>query len=243
MGSTRLPGKVLREIDGQPMLWHVVTRSQAISLVDEVVVATTTESQDEQIVDYCRRKNFKIARGSEMDVLDRYYKISNEFDADTVVRITSDCPLISPAIVDRLIRVFNESSVDFVSNKDPWTHPVGLQAEVMTTEALQRTQLNAEYPADREHVTRYIRRSSDFDKKTLTNLLDLCTYSITDSETILRWVVDYQSDLNFVRAIYDHLASDIGRIFGQKVIFELLERRPELIDMTRHTTPEALTLS
>lgn len=242
MGSTRLPGKVLKPIDGRPMLWHVVARTRATSLVDEVVVATTTKNQDDQIVDYCTRNGVRYNRGSEIDVLNRYYETAKQFDADTIVRITSDCPLISPAIIDRLVRTFEEHSVAFVSNKDPFTHPIGLQAEVMKMETLRRVEQEADRPDDREHVTRYIRRSDGFDKLTIRNLLDTSEYRVTDHNTVLRWVVDYQSDLDFVREIYRYLSNGERCIFGQMSVFELLERRPELVAMTDHTTADALTL-
>jgi len=213
-----------------------------VPLVDDVVVATTTKVQDQQIADYCRQIDCDVSRGSEEDVLERYYETAKERDAEQTVRITSDCLLLSPEVTNRVIRIFNESSAEFVSNKDPYTHPIGLQAEVMTFEALSRMQEQAISSKGREHVTRYIRRSDKFEKRTVKNLLDTSHYSDTDDNTVLRWVVDYQSDLNFIRAIYHSLASDCRQIFGQHSVFELLERRPDLVSMTTHAMTSELKL-
>jgi len=207
-------------------------------LLDETVVATSVEAQDDQIADYCEAASFEYTRGSEADVLERYYQTAKEFDADTVVRVTADCPLISPAIIDRLIRIYSESDAEFVSNKKRYTYPNGLQAEVIQFETLKKTWKEATRPEDREHVTRYIRRSGDFAKRTVENQLDTSEYSITDDETVLRWSVDYQSDLEFVREIYDRLYTNGGWTINQLAVFEFLKRNPELVELTSHASPE-----
>jgi spore coat polysaccharide biosynthesis protein SpsF (cytidylyltransferase family) len=139
MGSTRLPGKVLKDIAGRPMLWHVVTRTRFASLLDKTVVATTVEDQDDQIVEFCEDEGFRYVRGSEDDVLDRYYKAAIEINADTVVRITSDCPLISPTIVDRTLRIFHNSDSEYANTKVEY--PNGLDVEAMTFSTLEQRQL------------------------------------------------------------------------------------------------------
>lgn len=240
MGSTRFPGKVLKDIADRPMLWHVVTRVQVASLLDETVVATTVEDQDEQIVAFCEESEFNYVRGSEEDVLDRYYQAANEMDADTVVRITSDCPLISPTIIDRTVRVFEETDCEYANTKIEY--PNGLDVESMQFAALERAWEEASAPADREHVTTYIRRSDAFDKAKVDNLLDTSRYSATDEDTVLRWSVDYPSDLEFVREIFDHLYTNGPWTFDQQAVFELLERRPDLVDITDHASPEKFEL-
>lgn len=241
LGSTRLPGKVLKDILDRPMLWHVVSRTQFATLLDNTVVATTVEDEDDRIVEYCEEAGFEYVRGSEEDVLDRYYKAAVEMEADTVVRITSDCPLISPTIIDRTIRVFEESGCEYANTKIEY--PNGLDVEAIRFEALERAWEEATRPEDREHVTTYIRRSKSFEKITVRNLLDTEQYRFTDEETVLRLSVDYPSDLGFVREIYDQLCGNGLWTFDQEAIFELLERQPDIVDMTEHATPEDFKLS
>lgn len=241
MGSTRLPGKVMKEIAGQPMLWHVVTRANLALLPDETIVATTVEDQDDRIAEYCEDNNFRYIRGSEDDVLDRYYRAASETDADTVVRITSDCPLISPTIIDRTLRIFRKGDIEYANTKIEY--PNGLDVEAMSFGTLERAWEEATLPKDREHVTTYIRRSSDFEKATIENLLDTSQYNATDEDTVLRWSVDYPSDLEFVRAIYNHLQKNGSWVFDQQAVFELFERHPEIVDITDHANPKDFKLS
>lgn len=240
MGSTRLPGKVLKDIVGRPMLWHVVTRTRVASLLDETVVATTVKDSDDQIVEYCENEGFNCSRGSEADVLDRYYTAAKEWNAETVVRITSDCPLISPTIIDRTVRTLNETGSEYVNTKIEY--PNGLDVEAMKFETLKRAWEEATRSEDREHVTTYIRRSDDFEKTTVENLLDTSKYSATDEETVLRWSVDYASDLEFVRRIYSRLCANGLWTIDQQAVFELLERNPELVEITDHASPEDFKL-
>ena len=236
MGSSRLPGKILKKIGDNPLLWHVVTRTRLASLLDETVVATTTKSRDDQVVDFCKKHDFEYTRGSEEDVLDRYYASANTHDADTVVRITGDCPLVSPEIIDRVVRIYRETEVEYANNK--FEYPNGLDVEAMQFETLERTWKEAESSEEREHVTPYIRSSDDFNKQKVTNPLDISTYSVTDADTILRWSVDYQSDLEFIREIYDRLSVNGSWTINQQAVFELLERAPEIVDMTDHASPD-----
>jgi spore coat polysaccharide biosynthesis protein SpsF (cytidylyltransferase family) len=217
------------------MLWHVVTRTRLASLVDETVVATTVEEQDDQIAELCEHHGFKYTRGSEEDVLDRYYQTADDYNADTVIRITGDCPLASPEIIDRVVRIYRDSGIEYANNK--LRYPNGLDVEAMRFETLKRTWEEAESSEEREHVTPYIRASDDFEKRKVTNPLDISTYSVTDSDTILRWSVDYQSDLEFIREIYDQLSVHGEWTINQQAVFEFLERNPEIVDMTDHASP------
>jgi len=154
MGSTRLPGKVLLDLAGEPVLARVVNRTQRATMLDEIVIATTTESRDEAIVELCSSRDWAYFRGSEDDVLDRYYQAAKKHHAEVVVRITSDCPLIEPEIIDLVIWKFlEEDSLDYVSNiLSPRTFPRGLDVETMTFEALKRAWQEDKNPAWREHV-------------------------------------------------------------------------------------------
>jgi spore coat polysaccharide biosynthesis protein SpsF len=228
MGSTRLPEKVLKDIGGRPMLSYVIERTQAASLLDDTIVATSTELGDDAVEQWCEDHGHSCQRGSEADVLERYYEVATHANADTIVRITADCPLISPPVIDRVVRVFHESDVDYASNKLRYTHPDGLDVEVFSFETLERTREMAETDEHREHVTPLMQTAPEFSRTNVENVVDLSAYSFTSEDVILRWTVDYPADLEFVRAIYDHLPAGNPWLPDQVAVLELLERNPEL---------------
>jgi spore coat polysaccharide biosynthesis protein SpsF (cytidylyltransferase family) len=228
MGSARLPEKVLMNIGDEPMLWHVYERATCASLVDQVVIATSTEPGDDEVAAFCEQRDISYFRGSETDVLDRYYQAARKQDADTIVRLTADCPLLSPPVIDRILRVYNQSTAAYVTNILEYTHPDGLDVEVFPFSALETAWEEATTPDEREHVTPYIRESEKYGNKNVENVIDTTRYTFTDEEKILRWTVDYPSDLEFVREVYNHLTENGHRIFDQQSVFELLERIPEL---------------
>jgi len=228
MGSTRLPEKVLMNIGEEPMLWHVYKRASYASLVDEAVIATSTESGDDAVESFCERRGIPCVRGSETDVLNRYYQTANETDADTVVRLTADCPFLSPAVIDRVIREFELSDCEYVSNTLEYTHPDGLDVEVFDKETLEVAWQEATEPYEREHVTPYIKGSDAIKSKNVENVLDMSAYEFVEEETILRWTVDYREDMEFVREVYDRLTKHGHWLFDQQSVLELLERTPEL---------------
>ena len=196
MGSTRLPGKVLAEIGGLTMLERVVMRTAAASSVDRVVVATTTGSDDDPIVDLCETTGVSWFRGSVNDVLDRYRGAADEFGADTVVRITSDCPLIDPSVIDRVVGAFDRQRPDYASNCIERTYPRGLDTEVLTRSALEQAWTEATEPPDRVHVTPYIYHHPE-----QFRLLSVTAPEVCED---LRWTVDTQLDLEVIREIYHH---------------------------------------
>ncbi|MFB6198452.1 MAG: cytidylyltransferase domain-containing protein [Halobacteriaceae archaeon] len=228
MGSTRLPEKVLMDIGPEPMLWHIYERARHASLIDDVVVATSEKPSDDEVKEFCEDRSIPCYRGSERDVLDRYYQTAKVYDANTVVRITADCPFLSPAVTDRVVRTFHKTNVDYVSNTIEYTHPDGLDVEVFPFSVLETTWKEAQRPDEREHVTVYIRESGKFSAKNVENVVDSSTYSFTEANTILRWTVDYPEDLEFVRTVYDHLTEHGHWIFDQISVLELLERNPDL---------------
>ena len=224
MGSTRLPGKVLLELVGEPMLVRVVNRTRRATRLDEIVIATTTEARDEAIVGLCTSHGWAYFRGSEGDVLDRYYQAAEEYGADIVVRITSDCPLIEPEIIDLVVREFlEEEELDYVSNTlPPRTFPRGLDVEVMSFETLERAWREDNDPAWREHVTPYIYRHPDkFRLKAISNDRDL---------SYMRWTVDTWEDLEFVCQIYNYFGHDR---FSWHEVLTLLEEHPEWLDINK----------
>lgn len=221
MGSTRLPEKVLADILGKPMVQRVIERVKAAMLLDRVILATTVEEQDTPLVNLSESLDVEVFRGSVDDVLDRYYQAARFFEVDVVVRVTADCPLIDPGIIDRAIQVFLEGEYDHVSTAYPVsTFPDGLDVWIFSMEALGKAWEEATLRSEREHVTPYIWENPHiFRLKTVTNTEDL-------SE--LRWTVDEENDLQFVREVYSHLDDGTERIFGMQEILHLLERYPEI---------------
>ena len=218
MGSSRLPGKSLADICGRPMLWHVVHRVQRARLVNKTVVATTEKCSDDPIALLCQQEGFPCFRGSDEDVLDRFYRAAKTHEADAVVRVTADCPLIDPVVIDRLIAQFQEGNVDYVSNAMRYTYPDGLDTEVFSFRALEQAWSEAQKASEREHVTPYL-RSGDFRAANV------------ESETPVaagqyRWTVDHLEDLEFVRKIYSAFRGN-GH-FGFQDVLRLLKERPDL---------------
>jgi len=227
MTSERLPGKVLMNILGKPVLWHVVTRLNGSELIEKVVVATTTNETDIPIIRFCDEMGIGVYAGSEENVLDRYYKAASHFSATVIVRITADCPLIDPKIVDRVIQYYleNKDKFDYVSTNHPTTFPDGLDTEVFSFEVLEKAWKNAKKQYEREHVTPYIWDQPE--KFRIGNVENDEDLSATE-----RWTLDYEEDLEFIRAIYANLYKE-GKIFGMEDVLKLLKKKPELRDINK----------
>lgn len=222
LGSTRLPGKTLAEIAGRPMLAHVVERARAIAGVDEVVLATTTNRQDDRLVEWATRARLPWVRGSEDDVLDRFHSALAEHPAAAVVRVTPDCPLLDPEVSGRVVAAWRgrQDTLDYASNVHPPTYPDGLDTEVIAREALETAWREATLPSDREHVTAFIwRQPTRFRLANVRNDQDLSG---------MRWTVDTAADLDFARTVYAHLDPDGTRRFGLGDALRLLRDHPEL---------------
>jgi glutamate-1-semialdehyde 2,1-aminomutase/spore coat polysaccharide biosynthesis protein SpsF len=217
MSSTRLPGKSLAAIEGRPMLWHVIEGVKRAKLVDRVVVATSTNGADDAIEKLCRDDGVACYRGSEDDVLDRYYVAAREEKAGVIVRITADCPLIDAEVIDRVVRRFQLGDVDYASNTIVQSYPDGLDVEVFSFAALEKAWREARRTSEREHVTPYM-RTEKFHSATVES-------DSAHAYRRCRWTVDEPNDLEFVASIYRAMR---GRDFGMNEIFELLEKDPEL---------------
>lgn len=223
MGSTRLPGKVLKDICGQPMLARVINCVRRATLPNKIIVATSTEPADNAVAELCAAHSIDVFRGSELDVLDRYYQAARAFAADGVIRITSDCPLIDPEVMDRAIGVFVDSQPDYASTALVRTYPRGLDTEVMSMSALERAWRSATEPYQRMHVTPYLYQNpAEFKCINVANDEDYSFY---------RWTVDTAEDLEMVRAIYDRLGPSDG--FGWRDVLALMQREPALAGMNR----------
>jgi spore coat polysaccharide biosynthesis protein SpsF len=226
MGSTRLPGKVLEDLAGEPVLARCVNRTRQARTLHQVVVATTIHPADDAIVRLCAGRGWLCFRGNEEDVLDRYYQAAVAHQADVVVRITSDCPLIEPEVVDRVIRKFldRQPGLDYAANTlPPRTFPRGLDVEVIRFDALECAWHEDQNPAWREHVTPYIYRNPE--------RFSLCGVANDVDYSSMRWTVDTPEDLALVRCIYEHLRHDP---FSWYEVLTLLEAHPEWLDMNRN---------
>lgn len=229
-GSKRLPGKVLADIGGETMLARVVHRTQRTRQLDEVVVATTVKEMDEAIVSEANKLGVPVFRGDEQDVLDRYYQAALIHRADVVVRITSDCPLIDPEVIDRVVGAFLNETPDYASNGLIRTYPWGLDTEVITLESLARAWREARELYQRTHVTPYIyQHPGKFRLLSVRNDVDYSAY---------RWTVDTPEDLDFVRAVYARLGA--AEKFSWREVLEVLAREPALTELNSHIRQKAL---
>jgi spore coat polysaccharide biosynthesis protein SpsF len=231
MGSSRLPGKVLKPLlDKSALYWNVYRISKS-RFIDEVVIATSTLDQDDAIIEECERYGWKHYRGSEQDLTDRYYQCAKEYQADYVVRITSDCPLVEPTVTDHVIATFHARypQLDYVSNTVGKTYPVGIATEIFTFKALERVWHEDKNPDWREHATPYIYQNPDlFKLEIVKNPVDFSSYRIT---------LDTQEDYELISAIYTHFGH--GDFLWYEVI-ELLDSNPELRKLNEHVIQKQL---
>jgi spore coat polysaccharide biosynthesis protein SpsF len=226
MGSSRLPGKVLMDLAGRPMIERVIARLHKSRTLSDVVVATTTEPADDVIWEKSLKESWPCFRGSETDLLDRYYKAASKYNAGIVVRVTSDCPMIDPGVVDEVVEFFfaHYPEVDYASNTiQPRTFPLGLDTEVMSFQALERAWREDRNPAWREHATPYIYKTPGaFRIKAFNDRVD---------RSFMRWTVDTAEDLAFVRKIFEHFKNDE---FSWTEVLSLLKSHSEWMEINRH---------
>ncbi len=238
MGSSRLPGKILADIAGQPMLSRVYIRTSRAATVTETVFATTTDSSDDPVADYCDFGGIPFTRGSQFDVLDRYYQTAKEFHADVVVRITADCPVIDPDLIDNAVNTLLDSEYDFVANRLPppfgRTYPIGLDTEVCTFTALETAWKDAKETFHREHVMPYLYEGGELTavSRQLAEGVSPRGYKIaqlhhpTDFGDY-RWTVDTPEDLEFMRQVYARF--DGRDDFSWKDVLDLVHNEPDLL--------------
>jgi len=223
IGSTRLPGKVLKSITKRPMIELLLARLSQSNELDEIVVAASKEVQNDKLQSVVETLGYECTRGSEKDVLNRFYESAKSLKADVVVRITGDCPLVDATLVDQCVQGYKKAKVDYFSNVDPATYPDGLDIEVISFKALQRANNETNSEFDREHVTPYIRNSDSFLKASMQYAEDLSKQ---------RWSVDEPEDLIVVNNVFKHFSPDIH--FDWKQVLNLEISNPELFDANRH---------
>jgi spore coat polysaccharide biosynthesis protein SpsF len=221
MASTRLPGKIMADLAGKPLLDHVVRRAQQARTLDLVAVATSDQPTDDVVARFCQEAGIPCFRGSEDDVLDRYYQAAKHFQAHVIVRLTADCPLLDPAVIDKVVQAFHAGDYDYVSNTLEPTYPDGLDTEVFRGSALEWAWREARLKSEREHVTPYIWKQPA--------LFRLANVKHDQNLFGLRWTVDEPEDLEFVRRVYHYLGSTPS--FGMAEIIALLREHPEISDV------------
>lgn len=204
MGSSRLPGKVLLTVAGKPLLAHLLDRLAQCRKTDQVIVATSDKPGDDPIAQFCQSRDMAVFRGSENDVLSRYYEAAKRFDLQTIVRITGDCPLIDPDVVDQIIAFFYDKKLDYASNTIERTYPRGLDCEVFSFTALEKTFGEASANAEREHVTLYIYRHPE--------LFSLGHVRNKTDESGHRWTVDTTEDFELIKKLLESLDSRKARL-------------------------------
>lgn len=225
MGSSRLPGKVLLPLAGLTVIDRVVAQLQYSRRLSGIVVATTTSPSDDPLVEHVRERNIRFFRGSEEDVLDRYYQCATCIGANNIARITADCPLIDPQVVDATIELFENSQVMYASNTEPATFPDGLDVEVFSYEALEWSWRETKLPSEREHVTQYIRKHPElFSRVTLESLVSL---------EQLRWTLDQVEDYNFLSQVFDALPHRDAPVLMDQVL-QALHHTPGLQGLNKH---------
>ena len=238
VGSTRLPSKVLAPICGRSMLEHVVRRLQATQKLDVVCVATTEHSQDDEVAEIGKRLGAQVFRGSEEDVLLRYVEAGRMIKADLVVRVCADCPLFDPSLLDEMLEareslVRKSGAIDYYSNNLKRTYPLGLNAEIVPLEILERVAAETSDPPAREHVTFHILQNPEAYR---------LGHHIQEGgldQSKLRWTVDTAEDLDFARQVYNALYQK-NPLFDRHAVLALLEEQPKLLEINQHIEQKKL---
>jgi|APSaa5957512622_1039677.scaffolds.fasta_scaffold00261_3 pseudaminic acid synthase len=224
VGSTRLPNKVLMDISGQPLLKHVVERCK-LANVDDVIVATSTNLENDAIEEFCKENGYSYFRGSENNVLDRFYQTAKKFNLDAIIRVTGDCPLISPGVIDLLIEKFKEGNFDYASNAAKRSFPRGLDCEIFSFNALEKTHYLAKEQKDCEHVTPFIYGNPEIFK---------VGHLIADQDLYhpeIRLCVDTEKDFELIKKIYDKFSGE--EILQIKKVLQFLLENPKLIKLNQ----------
>lgn len=226
MGSTRLPGKVLKKLNGISVLECLCDQLNYSRLLNDKIIATTSNSGDDVIVNFCESKGIKCFRGSVNDVLDRYHKCAKKFSINTIIRITSDCPLMDPQVVDDVIDFYLKNSYDYVNNFYKRTYPYGNDVEIFSLKVLEKVWEKATKPFEREHVTPYIYNNPDeFSLGWIENKENLSEF---------HWTVDRKEDLIFVQKIFKKISK---RPILMKDIIDVIKDDPSLLEINKNTNP------
>lgn len=219
-GSTRFPNKVFADINGKPLLWHVVNRLKYAERIDDIIIATTVNPKDDKIEEWCKSESVKCFRGSEDDVLNRYYNASVEFPSDIIVRVTADDPFKEPKVIDKVIRKLIDEKYDLVTNNFPPSFPEGLDCEAFTFDILDFMEKTTQDLFEREHVTQYVYHNPDkFKIGNVASGFQLSSY---------RWTIDNIEDYEMVKTVYAKRDKGSEGILLMDEILRILEKHPEI---------------
>ena len=224
-GSTRLPGKIFAELSEIPLIWHVVNRLKFCRRIDKIVLATTTNNADNILAEWAEKEKIEIYRGSETDVLNRYYSTAKMLALapnDIIIRITADDPFKEPELIDKVVEMVENGKTIFAYNNKPPTFPEGLDCEVFTMFALELSEIHSTDPYEREHVTQYMYRHPEiFNGQNISNDIDL---------SHLRFTIDTEDDYKMANEVYSHLYKE-NRIFLLNDILNLLKTNPHILQI------------
>ncbi|MBH0164042.1 glycosyltransferase family protein [Fictibacillus sp. 7GRE50] len=231
MGSTRLPGKILKKVLGISLLECQIERLSHTQLVDEIVIATTLKEEDKSIVDLCNCLSIPYYQGPEEDVLKRYYETAKLFKANTIIRLTSDCPIIDPSIVDNVINYYLNNNYDYVSNTLKRTYPRGMDTEVFSFDALKKAYIDSKEIHFREHVTPFIYQNpSIFKLGSVESPINNSKYRLT---------VDTKEDLELITKIIESLYPN-NNLFLLNEVIELLQTKSDWVKLNSHIEQKKL---
>ena len=222
-GSTRLPKKALKKIEGKPIIWHMINRVKKIKSAEQIILITTQKEEDRIFLKIAKENGILAFQGSEHDVLDRHYQCAIKHDADPILRITSDCPLIDPSLVEKMLEIFLKNNYDYVTNREPPTFPDGLDTEIIAFSTLKKIARYAKMNSEREHVTPYITKNP--------NKFKIYNYRNKKDLSHLRWTVDEKQDLAFVKKIYFQMRPKT--LFSTNAVLKILVKNPSLLKINQ----------
>ena len=227
VNSTRFPKKILQNLDKEDrVLEYVINQVKNSKKINQIIIATTSLKDDDIVIDISEKNGCNVFRGSEDDVLDRYFQCARKFELDAIVRVTSDCPLIDPQIIDQVIEEFESGNFDYVTNTFPRTFPKGLDVEIFSRETLDKMWKNAELPSEREHVTQFIFNNNEFRIGNVKNDVDLSD---------MRWTLDEKEDLEFLISI---IKRNKNKPILKDEVLEILSREPSLQKVNSDIDPD-----
>ena len=223
IGSTRLPGKIMKKILNKPMIEYLIERASKSKMIDDIIVATSDTKENKELIDFLKAKSVKYFIGDENDVLSRYYYTAKKFNIDNIIRVTADCPLIDATIIDDTVKKYYKDKVDYASNIFPRSFPKGLDTEIFSFNSIEKAFNEANSLYDREHVTPYIRESGKF---------DISNISYEKDYSYLRLTVDWEEDFKLISKIFNQFKPNI--FFNWLDVVDELFKNPELIQINNH---------
>jgi spore coat polysaccharide biosynthesis protein SpsF len=221
LGSQRFPKKTIKSIENKPMIWHVINRLKQVKASNQIILATTKNDEDKILLNIADKMNIFSFTGSSNDVLDRYYSCAKKFFADPIIRITGDCPLLDPFLIDDMIEFFQKNNFDYLSNTLEPTYPDGLDVEIFSFQTLEKIMKKSNLKSEHEHVTSYLK----------THLNEFQTYNFINDKDLShhRWTIDQKEDLEFVKKIYS--LSNSKSTLNMQIILDIISNNPQLMEI------------